>query len=98
MKAGYDVLTGNHGLDALKYFDGRTIDLMITDLNMPFMDGFELIKEIRIIKDYKRIPILLLTTDSQNEKKMEAKTIGATGWIIKPFIASKLLETVNKVI
>jgi two-component system, chemotaxis family, chemotaxis protein CheY len=98
LNAGFDVLLGKHGLDALKYFDGRTIDLLITDLHMPFMDGIELIKEVRKLKEYKKLPILFLTTDSQNEKKIEAKAAGASGWLIKPFISSKLLETITKVI
>jgi two-component system, chemotaxis family, chemotaxis protein CheY len=95
---GYEVLIGVDGKDALKYLDGRKIDLMITDLHMPEMDGIELIKEVRISNDYQRIPILFLTTESQAAKKLEAKDAGATGWIIKPFVPAKLLEAINKVL
>lgn len=97
--AGYDVLVGVDGKDALKFFDGSNdIDLLITDLYMPNMNGIELIKAVRANTDYKRIPILFLTTESQRDKKMEAKQAGATGWIIKPFVPAKLLSALNKVL
>ncbi len=97
--AGYDVLVGIDGKDALKFFDGTNhIDLLITDLYMPNMDGIELIRAVRANEDYKRIPILFLTTESQREKKLEAKDAGATGWIIKPFVPAKLLSALNKVL
>jgi two-component system, chemotaxis family, chemotaxis protein CheY len=95
---GYNVLIGNDGKDALKFLDGQNIDLVITDLHMPEMNGIELIKEIRKMESYQRIPILFLTTESQASKKMEAKEAGATGWIIKPFVPAKLLAAINKVI
>lgn len=95
---GYNVLVGVDGKDALKHLNGQTIDLVITDLHMPEMDGIELIKHIRAMPDYERIPILFLTTESQTAKKMEAKDAGATGWIIKPFVPSKLLSAITKVI
>ena len=94
---GYNVMVGNDGKDALKYLNGEPIDLVITDLHMPEMDGIQLIKEIRDREDYKRIPILFLTTESQAAKKMEAKEAGATGWIIKPFVPAKLLAALKKV-
>ena len=73
------------------------IDLVITDLHMPEMDGIEFIKEIRKKEQYKRIPILFLTTESQASKKQEAKEAGATGWIVKPFVPAKLLAALKKV-
>lgn len=97
-KEGYEVLIGIDGKDALKYLDGRAIDLIITDLHMPEMDGIELIKQVRKTSPYERIPILFLTTESQTAKKMEAKDAGATGWIIKPFVPAKLISAINKVI
>ena len=97
--AGYSVLVGIDGKDALKFFDGSNeIDLLITDLYMPNLNGIELIRAVRDNADYKRIPILFLTTESQREKKMEAKQAGATGWIIKPFVPAKLLSALNKVL
>jgi len=95
---GYDVLIGVDGKDALKHLDGKNIDLIITDLHMPEMDGIELIKEVRKMDTYTRVPILFLTTESQAAKKMEAKEAGATGWIIKPFVPAKLIAAINKVI
>jgi len=95
---GYNVLIAVDGKDALKFLDGKTIDLIITDLHMPEMDGIELIKEVRKMPTYQRIPILFLTTESQATRKMEAKEAGATGWIIKPFVPAKLIAALNKVI
>lgn len=94
---GYDVLSGIDGSDALKFLDGRKIDLVITDLHMPIMDGIGLIKEVRAMDDYSRVPILFLTTESQTAKKMEAKEAGATGWIVKPFVPAKLIAALKKV-
>jgi len=96
--AGHNVLVAVDGQDALKFFDGRALDLVITDLHMPVMNGIELIKKIRNETDYKRVPILFLTTESQAAKKMEAKDAGATGWIVKPFVPAKLLEAISKVV
>ena len=94
---GFDVLVGNDGSDALDYFDGRDIDLIITDLHMPIMNGIEFIKNVRKNNDYAGIPILFLTTESQLSKKLEAKEAGATGWIVKPFVPQKLISALHKV-
>lgn len=95
---GYEVLVGVDGKDATKFLDGSHIDLIITDLHMPNMNGLEFIKYVRNMDQYKRIPILFLTTESQASKKMEAKEAGATGWIIKPFVPSKLIAALKKVL
>lgn len=95
---GYNVLVANDGADALQFLNGDPIDLIITDLHMPRMDGITLIKEVRVREQYQRIPILFLTTESQATKKMEAKEAGATGWIIKPFVPAKLIAALNKVL
>ena len=94
---GYDVLVGNDGTDALEFLDGRKIDLIITDLHMPKMNGIEFIKNVRKKNKYSGIPILFLTTESQLSKKMEAKEAGATGWIVKPFVPQKLISALYKV-
>ena len=94
---GYNVLVAVDGQDALKHLKGNPINLIITDLHMPIMDGIELIKEVRSMDAYKSIPILFLTTESQAAKKLEAKEAGATGWIIKPFVPAKLIAAINKV-
>jgi len=96
--AGHTVAKGIDGHDALRLFDGREINLLITDLNMPKVDGISLIREVRKMNGYATIPILVLTTESQATKKEEAKTAGATGWIVKPFVAEKLLEIIKKVV
>jgi two-component system chemotaxis response regulator CheY len=96
--AGYEVLVATDGLDALKYFDGRPIDLLLTDYHMPNMNGLELTMKVRQIENYKFIPILVLTTEKQVEIMREAKDSGATGWLLKPFNTEKLLQTLRKVI
>ena len=96
--AGYKVLCGKDGNDALRYFGGSSIDLVITDLHMPKVDGIALIKEIRAMPKYQFVPILVLTTDSQVSKKQNARDAGATGWIVKPFEQEKLLSAIQKVI
>ncbi|HYW97387.1 MAG TPA: response regulator [Bacteroidales bacterium] len=94
---GFNVLTGVDGQDAQKHLNGDKIDMMITDLHMPVKDGIELIRDVRKMEAYKMIPILFLTTESQTEKKLEAKEAGATGWIIKPFVPAKLIGAIHKV-
>lgn len=95
---GFEVLIGVDGKDALKHFNGTAIDLVITDLHMPIMDGIGLIKEVRKLDEYSRIPMLVLTTESQVSIKMEAKQAGATGWLVKPFEAEKLTAIIRKVL
>lgn len=96
--AGYEVIEAVDGKDALSKLNGTRVNLVITDLNMPNIDGIELIKQIRSIPTYKFIPVLMLTTESQNEKKLAGKAAGATGWIVKPFKPEQLLTVIKKVI
>lgn len=96
--AGHTVIKAVDGQDALRFLDGTKLDLIITDLHMPVMDGITLIREVRAKEEYKFIPILFLTTESQNDKKMQAKEAGATGWIVKPFVPEKLLAAISKVV
>lgn len=97
-REGYEVVLSSNGKEALNYLNGTEYNLIITDLYMPEMNGIELIKEIRKKPEYKFTPILFLSTESQLDKKMEAKEAGATGWIVKPFVPAKLIEAINKVI
>ncbi len=97
-QAGFDVIEGAHGEDALKNVQGKPVDLVITDLNMPVMDGMTLIKNLRAKPLYKFTPILMLTTESQDAKKQEGKAAGATGWLVKPFDPDQLVATVRKVL
>lgn len=97
-KAGYVVFEASDGKDALGKIDSAKPDMVITDLNMPNLDGIGLIKALRQIAACRFIPIIMLTTESQAEKKMEGKNAGATGWIVKPFNPDQLLAVVKKVL
>ena len=96
--AGHTVLVAENGMDAISKLGDGKVDIVITDLNMPEMDGIELIKKLRSMPAHKFIPIIMLTTEAQEEKKREGKKVGASGWIVKPFSAVQLLEVVNKFI
>jgi two-component system chemotaxis response regulator CheY len=95
--AGYEVIEAGDGTEAVAKLS-EPIHLVITDLNMPKMDGIELIKHIRSGSNHKHIPILMLTTESQPAKKEAAKAAGATGWIVKPFRPEQLLAAVSRVL
>ncbi|MCX6598102.1 MAG: response regulator [Acidobacteria bacterium] len=95
--AGYEVISAVDGQDALEKLSGP-INLVVTDLNMPRMDGLELIRRIRANASYKYIPLLMLTTETQEDKKAAGKAAGATGWIVKPFSAVQLVAVVKKVL
>jgi two-component system chemotaxis response regulator CheY len=97
-EAGFTVIEGSQGEEALKNVEGQAVDLVITDLNMPVMDGMTLIKNLRAKPQFKFTPILMLTTESQDARKQEGKAAGATGWIVKPFEPEKLLQVVAKVV
>jgi len=97
-KAGYNVIITSDGQEAIDKLDGRSIDLVITDLNMPKADGLEVVKGVRSSDIYKFTPVLILTTETQLAQKEKAKKTGATGWIEKPFDEKKLLYVINKVL
>lgn len=98
-KAGYGVVKAGGGTEALKILQGGTKpDLLITDLNMPDMDGLTLIKHTRQEKNFRFMPILMLTTESQQKKRAEAKAAGATGWLVKPVMPDQLLGVIKKVV
>ncbi len=96
--AGHDVVEAVDGVDALAKAKGEKFDLVISDVNMPNMDGIELIKELRALPDFKFTPMLMLTTESAGDKKQQGKAAGATGWIVKPFNPDQLLATIGKVL
>lgn len=95
--AGYEVITASDGVEALEFAQGNSVKLVVTDINMPNMDGITLIKELRKIDAYQFTPILTLTTESGDDKKRQGKDAGATGWIVKPFDPDSLLKTIRKV-
>lgn len=94
--AGHDVLEAPDGVDALKVMKGRQVDLVISDVNMPRMNGIELVRQIR--SENRSVPILLLTTESDPGMKQQGKQAGATGWLVKPFQQEQLLAVVAKVL
>jgi two-component system chemotaxis response regulator CheY len=96
--AGYEVVEAVDGQDALSKVNGQTLNMVITDLNMPNMDGLGLIRALRALPECKFIPIIMLTTESQAEKKQEGKSAGATGWIVKPFKPEQLIAVIKKVL
>jgi two-component system chemotaxis response regulator CheY len=96
--AGYDVVEAADGQQALQAAKSGKFDLVLSDVNMPVMDGITLIKELRALGNCKFTPILMLTTEAGADKKTEGKQAGATGWIVKPFNPEQLLATVKKVL
>ncbi|MGJ5179361.1 response regulator [Bradyrhizobium oligotrophicum] len=96
-KAGFDVAEAEDGKAALNVLTGGKFDLIITDLNMPNMDGISLIKNVRAGSQHRGVPILILTTESDGAKKADGKAAGATGWLVKPFNPEQLIATVNRV-
>jgi two-component system chemotaxis response regulator CheY len=96
--AGYEVLTGVDGKDALTKLDGQKIHLIISDVNMPNMDGITFVAEAKKLPAYKFTPIIMLTTESQEEKKKQAQAAGAKAWVTKPFQPEQMLAAVSKLV
>jgi two-component system chemotaxis response regulator CheY len=97
-KAGHQVSEAVDGKDGLARASGARFDLIVTDLNMPNMDGIQMISAIRKLPGYSFVPILMLTTDSQAEKKDAGRKAGATGWIVKPFNSDQLIAVIHRLI
>lgn len=96
--AGYDVIEGSDGADALRRIEGRKVHLMISDVNMPVMDGIAFVKAVKQSPAHRFTPIVMLTTESQEEKKREGQAAGAKAWIVKPFRPEQLLGVVQKLV
>lgn len=96
--AGYAVVEAADGREGLARANERVFDLVLTDQNMPHMDGLSLIRALREVPAYRQVPILMLTTESSAEMKSQGRAAGATGWMVKPFDPLKLIEVVRKVI
>jgi len=94
---GFRVEAANDGAHGLARMHEVEPDMLITDINMPVMDGFELIEAVRLVQKFRGIPILVLSTEFSDEKKLRARTAGATGWITKPFDATKLGTAIRRV-
>ena len=97
-REGYDVITAEHGASALAKLDGRKIHLIVSDVNMPVMDGITLVKEIKKLPDYKFTPICMLTTESGQDRMQEGKAAGAKAWMVKPFQPPQLLDVVSRLL
>ena len=95
---GYEVIQACDGAEALKLARDRKVDLVIADVNMPNMDGISLVKSLRTLDAYRFTPILMLTTESQEDMRTKGKRAGATGWIVKPFNPEQLVNVVKKVL
>lgn len=96
--AGYEVIEGVDGADALKKLDGRKVHLIISDVNMPNMDGITFVRETKKLPDYKFTPIIMLTTESEESKKREGQAAGAKAWVVKPFQPAQMLAAVAKLV
>jgi two-component system chemotaxis response regulator CheY len=96
-EAGYRVIQAEDGVEGLLKLKAQDVHLILTDINMPNMDGIEFTRQVRATAEHKFVPIIMLTTESHSEKKQLGRAAGATGWIVKPFDPDQLLAVVNKV-
>jgi len=96
--AGYDVIEGLDGKDALNKLTGQKIHLIISDVNMPNMDGFTFVQEVKKLAAYKFTPVIMLTTEADADKKAAGQAAGAKAWMVKPFKPDQMLNTVSKLI
>jgi two-component system chemotaxis response regulator CheY len=96
--AGYRVVQAVDGLEALEYARQHPVDLVLSDVNMPRMDGITLVRELRALESFGSTPILMLTTESGEERRLAGRRAGATGWIVKPFDPQELLATIARVL
>ncbi len=97
-KAGFDVTSADDGKAGLKTAKKSAFDLIITDVNMPEMDGIELLKNLRKLPEYSFKPILILTTEFSQEMKQKGRDAGATGWLVKPFDPEKLIDVISRIL
>ena len=93
--AGYNVIEAIDGRDGIAKLDGKKIHLIISDVNMPNMDGISMVKEVKQMANYKFTPIIMLTTEGAEEKKRQGQAAGAKAWIVKPFEPAKMLQAVS---
>ena len=97
-EAGYQVLEAEDGKEALELLDGRKIDLIITDVYMPQLDGLGLVKQVKQLTTYRFTPILLLTRESADGPRLQAQLLGAKAWVVKPFSPPQLLQAVARIV
>lgn len=97
-KAGYQITSANGGTEAITKMETTTFNLILTDLNMPDLDGVSLIKHVRSSAKHRLTPVVMITTESKDSKKQEGKAAGATAWMVKPFTSDQLLSVVKRII
>jgi two-component system, chemotaxis family, chemotaxis protein CheY len=97
-RAGYEVVEAGDGREGLDKARARQFEAVLTDQNMPLLDGLGLVRELRAMASYKSVPILMLTTESSDEMKQKGRAAGATGWIVKPFDPNRLIDVIKKVV
>jgi two-component system chemotaxis response regulator CheY len=97
-QAGYDVIEAADGTEGLARLDGRRIHLIISDVNMPKMDGISFVRAVKQLPDYRFTPIIMLTTEAQEDRKLEGQLAGAKAWVVKPFRPEQMLRAVSKLI
>lgn len=93
---GHEVITADDGVDAMEKARGQDFDLVLSDINMPNMNGISLISKLRRLEGFEFVPIIMVTTEDSDYRKNKAKTFGATGWLVKPFTPERLINAVNK--
>ena len=96
--AGYEIMEATDGKDALSKLNGRKVHLMICDVNMPVMDGISFVKEVKKLPNHRFVPIIMLTTESRESRKVEGQLAGAKAWVVKPFRPEQMLDAVAKLI
>ena len=96
--AGFEVIQAENGQAGLDMLGREDVDVVITDINMPVMDGIEFIRQVRATGKYQSLPILILTTETSQDKRDQGRAAGGTGWIVKPFDPEKLISVINKVV
>ena len=96
--AGFEVLQAEDGRQGLEILAREAVDVVITDINMPVMDGIAFIRQVRGSGKYQSLPILILTTETSEDKRQQGKAAGGTGWIVKPFDPEKLISVINRVV
>lgn len=96
--AGYDVIEACDGKDGISKLDGKKINLIVSDVNMPNMDGLTMVKQIKQMPNYKFVPVIMLTTESKDEMKQAGKEAGVKAWVVKPFKPDQMLNAVSKLI
>lgn len=96
--AGYEVIEAGDGKDALAKLDGRKVNLMICDVNMPVMDGISFVKQVKQLARHRFVPIIMLTTEARESRKLEGQVAGARAWVVKPFRPEQMLQAVAKLV